>query len=180
MATVALGAVILLGLPSHNSPVTTASRPTVSEKVIPKAAPKAVENKASRSDVEHAVRTLNLVSAVGALGACQIAEIEPKDIDIPAIISVLAPMTAKWKDSADDLKGLAEYAPQLFNHSLSGVIVKHVLRENGVTVTRSFIPVTGPPECKQARSIVVQELDTNGLIAGATVLGKSVNLDLKQ
>lgn len=176
MAVLALGTVVITGLPEKQTQVTTASRPTVSEKV----APAPVQKKASRADIEHVVRVLNLVSAVGALGACQIAEVEPKDIDIPAIIATLAPMTAKWKERGDNIANAADYAPQLFNHSLQGNIVTHVLKDDGVTVNRTFVVITGPNECKQARTLVLQELGPSGVIRGVTAPGKSVQLDHKQ
>lgn len=176
MAVLALWTVVITGLPENRTQVTTASRPTVSEKVVP--AP--VQKKASREDIEHVLRVLNLVSAVGALGACQIAEVEPNDIDIPTIIGTLAPMTTKWREREDNSANTADYAPQLFNHSLLGNLVTHVLKDDGVTVSRKFTDVTGPDECRQARAIVLQELGPSGVIRGVTAPGKSVQLDHKQ
>lgn len=187
MAVLAVGTLVLIGPPAHKpDPVQVTIRngkSKVEPKVTPKAEPK-VEKKAEavipRDDAEYAMRVLNTVGAVGALGFCQIVGVLPETIKVPDIIPKLVEITKGYEARNDGLAIVAKYAPQLFAHALEGNFVVHSLQADGVTVNRVVTQIATPEICKQVEEVVKKEQAPGGIIAGVAVPGRKATLDLKQ
>lgn len=193
MAVLLLGTLVVMGSPGSNPEPTAVTIRNGKTKVDPKSASKTapktetvpaeekeVRSTIPRADAEHAVRVLNIIGAVGALGFCQIVGAIPENISVKDVIPKLVEISKGYEARNDGLTNIAKYAPQLFAHALEGHFVNHTLKEDGVTVHRTVTQISNPEMCKVIEEIVKKEQAPGGVIAGVGLPGRAAIINPKQ